>query len=164
MQPATAPTSFLEASTPILAYVVDATNVGCVVRPIGHPTTSRASYSSEIQQHGVVIRTCHVVVVEPRDGSFEVTWRAGTIGTVERIADGKITVNLGYRTLTILYRDARPENEQRSAALAPGDRVLLTGSPIERAYIADIVRDGELTHPERLRVHVQLALAERAAR
>jgi hypothetical protein len=76
---------------------------------------------------------------------------------------GKITVNLGYRTTTIPYRDERPAGE-RASALVVGDRVSLTGSPIEHAAVADIVVDGELAHPERLQAYVERAIAQRTAR
>ena len=80
-------------------------------------------------------------------------WRIGTVGAIEGIAEGKVTLNLGYRTVTILYRDERPEAEH-TPALVVGDRVLLRGSPIERAAITDVLKDGELSHPERLRARL----------
>jgi hypothetical protein len=136
-----------------LAYVVDAHNIGCVVRFIGDHATHRARYSDAIQQSGVVIRTCHMVAVDQRDDSPEVVWRLGTVGTIETVAEGQVTLNLGYRTVTILHRDERPEAEHMPA-LVVGDRVLLRGSPIERAAITDVLRDNELAHPERLRARL----------
>lgn len=144
----------LDAQHLALAYVVDAHNMGCVVRFVGEHATHRARYSAAIQHNGVVIRSCHMVVVDQRGESLEVIWRIGTIGTVEAIRDGHVTVNLGYRTLAILYRDERPEAE-RAQAIAPGTRVLLRGSPIEQAAVSDVLRDGELAHPERLRAHLE---------
>ena len=146
-----------------LAYVVDAHNVGCLVRLVGERTAQQAHYSAAIQQHGVVIRACHIVVVAPRDDTLEVVWRIGTVGAIERIAEGKVALNLGYRTVTIPYRDVRPEAE-RAPALGVGDRVLLRGTPIEHAAIEDALRGGELVHPERLRAHVEEVVAHRMPR
>lgn len=136
-----------------LAYVVDAHNIGCVVRFVGDHATHRARYSQAIQQSGVVIRPCHMVAVDQRGDSPEAVWRLGTVGTIEAIAEGKVTLNLGYRTVTILHRDERLEAEH-TPALVVGDLVLLRGSPIERAAITDVLRDGELAHPERLRARL----------
>lgn len=153
-------TPAVDAQQLALAYVVDANNIGCLVRPVGEQAAQKAQYSAAIQQHGVVIRACHMVVVAPRGGALEVVWRIGTIGTVERIAEGKVTLNLGYRTVTVPYRDERPEAE-RAPALGVGDRVLLRGRLIEHAAVVDVLDDGELAHPERLRAHIEEVVARR---
>jgi hypothetical protein len=137
-----------------LAYVEDAHNVGCLVRLVGTTTAERAHYSAAIQQNGVVIRSCHVVVVDRRSTPLEVIWRIGTIATVETIGAGEVTLDLGYRRLTSPYQDERPEPE-RSSPLAVGDRVFLRGSLGERATITDTVTDGELRHPDALRAQLE---------
>ena len=146
----------------VLAYVEDAHNVGCLVRVFGEQETRRAQYSAAIQQNGVVIRTCHVIVVDLRRDPLEVVWRIGTGGVVEAIGQGKITLNLGYRTLTIPLKDGRPEDE-RSRPITTGDRVLLQGRPIEQAEVRDIFVDGELAHPERLRGHLERVVEQHVA-
>jgi hypothetical protein len=145
-----------------LAYVEDSHNVGCVVRFVGETATHRAHFSAAIQEHGVVIRTGHVVVVDQGRDPFEVIWRAGTLATVAAVDGGQLTVNLGYRTLTLPLRDERPEAE-RARPIAAGDRVLLRGSPFEQTAVTDVVVDGELAHPERLRAAVGHALSQHAA-
>ena len=132
-----------------LCYIEDAHNVGCFVRPVSERERHRANYSPAIQQHSVVIRTCHMVVVDRSRDPFEVIWRIGTLATVDLIDDSSVTLNLGYRTLTIPLQDDRPAVE-RERPITVGDRVLLRGHPIEQAAIADILVDGELLHPERL--------------
>jgi hypothetical protein len=87
------------ASDFALAYVNDAHNVGCIVRLVGDTATHCAHYSPDIQQHGVVVRTCHMVIVDHSHDPFEVVWRIGTVGAAEDAGDGQITVSLGYRTL-----------------------------------------------------------------
>lgn len=145
-----------------LAYVVDATNISCLVRLIGEPAARRARYSTKIQAGGVVIRPCHLVGVAERDGELEVVWRAGTVGRVMELSDGKLTLDLGYRVVTIPYQDTRPAAE-RAMPPAIGERVLLRGRPIEQAAVIDSFHDGELAHPERLRAHIVQASARRSA-
>lgn len=143
------PTTSQDVQQPTLALVVDAHNIGCVVGFIGERTTHRAQYAEAIQQHGVFIRTGHLVVVDRSHDPVTVIWRtASTVVTVEDIADGRITLNLGYRTLETLYIDERPA-EERARPIHVGDRVLLNGSPLEQAAITDVLIDGELSHPER---------------
>lgn len=146
----------------MLAYVEDSHNVGCLVRFVGETTRRRAHFSRAIQENGVVIRTGHIVVVDPTRDPIEVTWRAGTLGTVEAVSAEEVTVNLGYRVLTLPLRDERPEAE-RERPIAIGDRVLLRGSPIEQTAITDVFWNGELAHPERLRAAVERALDRHAA-
>jgi hypothetical protein len=150
----------LDSQQPLLAYVVDAHKVGCLVRFVGERASHRARYSDEIQQNGVVIRNCHIVAVAGSGESQEVIWRLGTIGTVEEIAGEKIIVDLGYRVVTIPYQDERPVSEQ-AAALGAGDRVLLRGSPLENATITDTLGDGELAHPERLQARLDEVIERR---
>jgi hypothetical protein len=136
-----------------LAYVEDAHNLGCVVRLVGAQGTHRAHYSAAIQGSGVIIRAGHMAVVDRSRSPFEVVWRIGTRGTVEGVDAGIITLDLGYRTLTMPLRDERPEGE-RARAVVPGDRVLLRGAPIEEAAISDLLVAGELAHPERLAAYL----------
>jgi hypothetical protein len=143
-----------------LCYVEDAHNVGCFVRPIGEREQHRAHYSTDIQQHGVVIRTGHMVIVDRSRDPFEVIWRIGTLATVEHIDGSTVTLNLGYRTLTIPLNDERPLAE-RTRPITAGDRVLLRGRPIEQAAIADIVEGGDLLHPERLPALLEAVVARR---
>jgi hypothetical protein len=145
------------ASDFALAYVNDAHNVGCIVRLVGDTALHRAHYAPDIQQHGVVIRPCHMVIVDRSRDPFEVVWRIGTVGTVDGASDGQVTVNLGYRTLTLPLNDARPPEEQAHAIQA-GDRVLLRGRPIEQAAVVDTFQGAELAHPERLERYIQPAV------
>lgn len=144
-----------------LAYVEDSHNIGCLVRFAGAEAAQRAHFSDAIQQHGVVIRTGHVVLADRNRDPVEVVWRVGTLGTVEAVDAGQLTVNLGYRQVSLPLRDERTEAE-RTRPIAVGDRVLLRGSPIEQAAVSDVVVGGELAHPERLRATVEQALNHRA--
>jgi hypothetical protein len=140
-----------------LAYVEDAHNVGCLVRFVGQVSVHRATYSEAIQQNGVVIRTCHLVVVDQDTVPPQVVWRIGTLGTILEIYPARVTLNLGYRNVTIPLRDSRPAAE-RERDLAVGDRVLLRGSPIEQATITDVLHEGELAHPEGLQAALEKAV------
>ena len=133
-----------------LAYVVDAHNVGCLVRLVGATAIERAHYSPAIQQNGVVIRSCHLVVVDQSKSPLEVIWRLGTIATIEAISAGEVTLDLGYRKLATPYVDERPE-PNRSLPLGVGDRLFVRGHLGERAAITDTVTDGELRHSGELR-------------
>lgn len=155
-------TALSDVQQPTLALVVDAHNIGCVVRFIGERTTHRAQYAEAIQQHGIVIRTGHLVVVDRRHDPLAVVWRtASTVATVEALADGRITLDLGYRTLETLFIDERPA-EERARPIQVGDRVLLNGSPLERAAITDVLIDGEFSHPERAQARLELANERRS--
>jgi hypothetical protein len=132
-----------------LAYVVDAHNVGCLVRIAGESSTRRAEYSEAIQQHGVVIRSCHLVIVDESASPLQVIWRLGTIGTVLTLDAGMLTLDLGYRRITIPFQDQRHPEEQ-ARQLVSGDRVLLRGSPLDQAAVIDVLSAGELSHPDRL--------------
>jgi hypothetical protein len=143
MQASPAPSQ--DVQQPTLALVVDAHNIGCVVRFIGERTTHRAQYAEAIQQHGVVIRTGHLGVVDRRHEPLAVMWRtASSVATVEVIANGHITLNLGYRQV--------------------GDRVLLNGSLLEQAAITDVLIDGELSHPERAQARLEQGSERRSQR
>lgn len=139
-----------------LAYVLDAHNIGCLIRPFDETTTRRATFSTAIQEHGVVIRTRQIVVVTTDGGECVVRWRAGTVGVIDAMENGAITLDIGYRTVTIPERDERPDDER--APLVIGARVLLRGTPIEQAAIVDTFHDSELAHPQRLREHVLRAM------
>ena len=151
----------MESSPLALAYVEDAHNVGCIVRVLGEEAPRRAWYSAAIQEGGVVIRACHMVAVDRGRDPLEVVWRVGTRGTIERLEGDQVTLDLGYRRLTIPVRDERPE-EERSTPLAVDDSVLLQGSPLEEVRITDVFVNGELAHPWRLQAHVIRAIARRA--
>ena len=143
-----------QTSTLVLAYVDDATNVGARVRLQGEAAARPAQYSTAIQQHGVVIRAGHMVVVDTSLDSLEIVWRIGTRGTIEAIAAPNVTLNFGYRPITMPIDDRRPDNERQAHPLASGETVLLQGSPLEQSAIIDLVVNGELAHPDRL--HAQL--------
>jgi hypothetical protein len=138
-----------------LAYVEDAHNVGCLVRFVGQVSVHRATYSEAILDSGVVIRACHVVVVDQDTVPPQVVWRIGTLGTILEIYPAQVTLNLGYRNVTIPLRHSRLAAE-RERELAVGDRVLLRGSPIERATITDVLREGELGSPEGLQATLEM--------
>jgi hypothetical protein len=150
----------LDPSHLALAYVDDAHNVGCLVRVVGEAAARRAQYSAGIQTGGVVIRTCHLVIVDRGRDPLEVVWRIGTRGIVERLEGDQVTLDLGYRRLSISLCDARPA-EERSTPLAVGDRVLLQGSPLEEARVTDVFIDGALAHPERLQAQLAGVIARR---
>jgi hypothetical protein len=114
----------------------------------------RATYSEAIQQNGVVIRACHIVVVDQDTIPLQVVWRIGTLGTIVEIYPARVTLNLGYRNVTIPRRDSRPPAE-RERDLVVGDRVLLRGSPIEQAAITDVLHEGELDSPDRLQAALE---------
>jgi hypothetical protein len=141
-----------------LAYVEDAHNQGCLVRLLGERIVREAHFSPQIQHNGVVIRACHIVVVDVRHDPLDIVWRIGTRGAIEHINDEHVTVNLGYRRLTIPVRDARPD-EERTQPLAVGEVVLLQGGSLEQATISDIVVEGELVHPERLQAHLDAVIS-----
>jgi hypothetical protein len=145
--------------TVTLAYVEDSHNLGCLVRYSGEFNQRRAHFSQAIQEHGVVIRSGNLVVVDEARDPVQVIWRAGSLATVQALSQGQLTVNLGYRTLTLPLRDERPEAE-RMQPVAVGNRVLLRGSPIEQAAVTDVVVDGELAHLERLRAALARALSQ----
>ena len=151
----------MDTSHLALAYVEDSHNVRCIVRVLGEEAPRRARYSAAIQEGGVVIRACHMVAVDRGRDPLEVVWRVGTRGTTARLQGDHVTLDLGYRRLTIPVRDERPE-EERNTPLAVGDSVLLQGSPLEEARITDVFVNGELAHPERLQAHVIGAIERRS--
>jgi len=148
-----------QAVTLVLAYVEDATNVGARVRLLGEAAARPAQYSTAIQQHGVVIRAGHMVVVETTLDPLEIVWRLGTRGAIEAIAGLYVTLNLGDRTITIPIDDRRPDDERQAHPLAIGETVLLQGSPLEQSAIIDLVVNGEPAHPDRLRAQLERIVA-----
>lgn len=48
----------------VLAVVKDAHNQGAIVQPVGETEAARALYDADLQTAGVVVRTCHLVVVD----------------------------------------------------------------------------------------------------
>lgn len=135
-----------------LALVKDAHNQGAIVQPFDDPLTHTALYDAALQKGGVVIRPCHLVVVDRSREPWEIVWRIGTRGTI-RTNDGQtLTLDVGHRVLTIPLQDDRPENE-RATPLALGTEVLLRGH-IEQATVQDTFSAGKLAHPERLQAHL----------
>lgn len=94
-----------------LATVEDAHNQGATVRVIGETQTARAIYEARLQGGGVVIRTCHLVVVDRSRDPWEITWRFSTRGTIRAIDAQTLTLDLGYRVVTIPLHDGRPASE-----------------------------------------------------
>ena len=135
-----------------LASVKDAHNQGAIVRVIGEAETTKALYDAYLQSSGVVIRTCHLVVVDRSRDPWEIIWRIATRGLVHAIDAQMLTLDLGYRVVTIPLRDGRPDSEI-NVPLTVGTEVLLQGK-LEQAIVSDIFLDGELAHPERLRAHL----------
>jgi len=133
-----------------LASVEDAHNIGCFVRLIGESEGRRAHYSAAIQAGRVVIRPCHLVVVDTSRDPLEVIWRIATRGVIVALAGGDVTLDIGYQRLTTPLLDARPDDEQ-TTPLAVGDEVLLQGSLREQAKVVDRIVNGQPAHPERLR-------------
>lgn len=152
-------TQHLDMGQLALAYVAEAHNIGAIVRALGEQDTRRAHYSDAIQRAGVVIRPCHVVVIDRAQDPPVIIWRIGTRGRVMAIANDTITLDLGHQRVTLPLRDERPEDE-RGTALAPGEEVLLRGSLSDVAVVFDRFDGAELAHPERLRA----ALADIVAR
>jgi hypothetical protein len=135
-----------------LATVEDAHNQGARVRIFGETQAARALYDADLQSSGVVVRTCHLVVVDQSRDPWEIIWRIGTRGTIRAIDDQSLTLDLGYRIITVPLRDGRPESE-KSPPLTAGIEVLLQGK-LEQAVVADVFINGEPAHPERLRAHL----------
>lgn len=132
-----------------LASVNDAHNQGARVQVLGEAHTAQASYDANLQMGGVVIRPCHLVIVDTARQPWEIVWRIGTRGIVRALDEQTLTLDLGYRSITLPLDDRRPDDEKLHAPLAVGMEVLLRGK-LEGASVADIFLDGEPAHPERL--------------
>jgi hypothetical protein len=150
-----APTAFVMCKEHVmdleLATVIDPTNIQCRVQLFdeGEPTDAR--YAAPAQEAGVVIRPCHIVVVDRARTPREIVWRAGTIATVERMDGDRVTYNDGYRPpVTLRFKDERPMEEQQQTPIAVGDHVLIEGSSSEELAVVDRVVAGRPAHPERL--------------
>ncbi len=143
-----------------LASVEDAHNIGCFVRVFGEDEPRRAHYSRAIQTGGVVIRPCHLVVVDTSRDPLEVIWRIATRGKVVALGDEghEVTLDLGYQRVTLPLVDARPADEQ-ATPLAIGDEVVLRGSLREQATIVDRLVNGQPAHPERLQAYLAQVIA-----
>jgi hypothetical protein len=149
------------ATAPRLALVKDATNIDCGVVYVNGETSERVRYSASIQDAGVVIRNCHVVVVDHQPA--EITWRVGTIARVVQLEEGIATYDDGWRgPQTAPFKDSRPEPEQQRP-IAVGDTVLLQGHREEMA-VADTVIEGRIAHPDRLTSQVIAAIQAREQR
>jgi len=148
-----------QAHTLALASIEDAHNIGCIVRVFGEGEPRRAHYPAAIQAGGVVIRPCHLVVVDASHEPLEVVWRIATHGVITALDGDAITLDLGYQRPTLPLLDARPTDEQ-TTPLTVSDEVLLHGPLREQARVVDRIVNGQPAHPERL----QAALAEVVAR
>jgi hypothetical protein len=134
-----------------LAIVIDPTNIQCRVHLLDEETPSDARYAAKAQEAGVVIRPCHLVVIDRARSPREIVWRAGTMATVERLAGETVTYADGYRPpVTARFQDKRPAEEQRDAPIVAGDGVLLEGPTIEELAVVDRIVAGRPAHPERL--------------
>jgi hypothetical protein len=134
-----------------LATVIDPTNIQCRVQLLdeGEPTDAR--YAAQAQEAGVVIRPCHIVVVDRARTPREIVWRAGTMATAERMDGDRVTYNDGYRPpVTLRFKDERPMEEQQESPITVGDHVLIEGSSTEELAVVDRVVEGRPAHPERL--------------
>ncbi len=142
-----------------LATIKDAHNQGARVQVLGETHAAQALYDANLQTGGVVIRSCHLVIVDIARQPWEIVWRIGTRGFVRALDEKTLTLDLGYRSITLPLDDRRPDEEKLHAPLAIGMEVLLRGR-LEEASVADIFLDGEPAHPERL----SILLAEVIAR
>ncbi|MDQ2903669.1 MAG: hypothetical protein M3Y81_08965 [Chloroflexota bacterium] len=134
-----------------LASVKDAHNQGASVQILGEAHTAQALYDANLQAGGVVIRPCHLVIVDTARQPWEIVWRIGTRGVVLALDEATLTLDLDYRSITLPLDDRRPDDEKLHAPLAVGMEVLLRGR-LEEASVADIFLDGKPTHPERLNI------------
>jgi hypothetical protein len=142
-----------------IASVEDAHNQGALVRVLGETQRTRALYDAVLQSSGVVIRACHLVVVDRSRDPWEIIWRIGTRGIVCAIGGQMLTLDLGYRVLTIPLQDERPDRDSRP--LAVSDEVLLRGH-LEQAIVSDVFIDGEPAHPERLQTLLDEVVARKS--
>ncbi len=137
-----------------LATVEDATNIGCRVRLLGAAAPTPTRYADKVQEAGVVIRNCSVVVVDRDRTPPEIVWRAGTVATVTRLEGDTATYDDGIRSpQTVRFVDRRPQDEQQAAPITVGDRVLIQGRSISQLFVADRIVDGQPAHPERLHAY-----------
>ena len=143
-----------------LATVIDPTNIQCRVHLLDEEEPSDARYAARAQEAGVVIRPCHIVVVDRASRPREIVWRDGTIATVERLEAGMVTYNDGARPpVTVRFRDERPAAEQQESPIALGDRVLIDGASVDELAIVDRVVAGRPAHPERLQALFPMVVA-----
>jgi hypothetical protein len=143
-----------------LASVEDAHNQGAIVRVLGDAQTAQALYDADLQASGVIIRPCHLVVVDCSRDPWEIIWRIGTRAIVRQLDGQMLKLDLGYRILTIPLRYGRPDSEL-STQLSVGTEVLLQGK-LDEAIVSDIFIAGELAHPERLRAYLDEVIARHA--
>lgn len=141
-----------------LASVKDAHNQGALVQILGEASTAHAHYDADLQAGGVVIRPCHLVVVDSARQPWEIIWRIGTRGIVCTLDEEAITLDLGHQSVTLLLNDCRPDEEKLKNPLTVGMEVLLRGK-LDRACIVDTFLNGELAHPERLKTHLSEIIA-----
>lgn len=142
-----------------LAAVKDAHNQGALVQVLGETSTARAHYDADLQAGGVVIRPCHLVVIDAARQPWEIVWRIGTRGIVRTLDAGTITLDLGHQSVTLPLDDCRPDEEKLTDPLTVGLEVLLRGK-LDRARVIDIFLNGELAHPERLKTYLAENIAQ----
>src|SRR5436305_5199496 len=100
------------------ATVIDPTNIQCRVHLLDESEPSDARYAAQLQEAGVVVRPCHLVVVDRSRTPREVVWRGGTMATVERMGGESVTYNEGYRpSRTIFFKDERPPEERQKTPI-----------------------------------------------
>ncbi len=133
-----------------LATVASSDEAACRVQFLGSGTTANARYSAKVREGGVVIRPCHLVLADRSTDPPEIVWRVATIATVERVGDGRVTINDGLRPpVHGDLIDARPEGERRP--VAAGDTLIVRANPAEGVVeVLDIAVAGRPAHPERL--------------
>lgn len=139
-----------------IAFVEDAHNQGALVRIPGEMQRTQAIYDAVLQSSGVVVRPCHIVVVDRSRDPWEIIWRVGTRGIVRALDGQMLTLDLGYRKLTIPLQDGRPDKD--SKPLAIGDEVLLRGH-LDQAVVSDMLVEGEPAHPEYLKALLEKVIA-----
>jgi hypothetical protein len=150
-----------------LATVEDATSTGCRVQYLDSSTSADARYSARVQAAGVVVRPCHLVVVDRSVDPPEVVYRSHTIAVVQRLDGESAVLNDGQRPpRTWRLIDRRPGEDQQApfrvgdtvlveeqqASIWPGDTEVVRPNRSEGvAEVLDTVVDGRPAHPERLR-------------
>lgn len=140
-----------------LATVVDPTNIQCRVQLFDERAPTDARYDPAMQERGVVIRPCHIVVVDRSRDPRMIVWRLGTVTTVDKIEGEMVTYNDGYRPARTVrcFKDERPEYERREGPITVGDRVFIAG--LDELAVRDRVIGGRPAHTERLRgAYVQM--------
>src|SRR5215471_15803741 len=103
-----------------LASVKDAHNQGAIVVTIDGTRTVQALYDAKLQAGGVIIRPCHLVVIDSARQPAEIVWRIGTRGHVHALSEASITLDLGYQMIILPLDDCRSDEEKLNAPLTQG--------------------------------------------